>query len=787
MAVKFIRLHAENALTYRELDVPLDNQGLVLITGENRDTPGSNGSGKSSIWEILCHLLFGTTGKGLSKKGLVNQFVGKNMLVELHLEIDGTPYLFREVRKHDDHGTGFTIFENGLDITPKRSSGKNEPQLLMQELMRFNLQEYLGLVYLCQHFHHVLVQGTRGEKQAYLSSLFGLDKYDVLCKETKTRAKEVDQQMAGFQSYERDLERCSEALAELPEAALLQAFLETSATELEECKKRRQTLTDEITKLRAANQQAQRKTEALEGLDALGFPVMSEEEFEIQRKEAETKLSKTRQTVQSLERMIQELRHRQAIEEQIPEEPEHPQEDLQQEAARLRASIPDRKLLLSKVQERDKLSRTIDAYLQPLQATAYSDDLEAVRTQLISASKEAENAEYTLRAAKDALTSLEAITGSTCPTCHRPISEEEKQTLINGLDLANKEAAHATAIDQRAELVGVVGLLEDVHRLRDQVAGLPDDDANEARILLEQEEVSLQDTEAQLTVWNTIETLTAQLQNLPQGNIEVNEAALSDFVTQRDEQKAALDRYNRAAVLIRDANLGPDTEVTGDTELGAKQEELKKVAATIDHLIEERTSTTARLAERTELEHQKVLAEEKLKEGEALRPRQIYLPHLAEAFGPKGLKTSRLETIMGQLVKVLPHFLGPLFAGSGYQVSVARDVELELTTKHGGTAITIPGKGTSGGERKALDMAMLFALRTLRTSSKSANILIVDEPYGDLDAGKRGVLTELFQQLKTTEVVGSVFVITHEAEVLQHSFDKVWTVVRESNESTLKV
>jgi len=538
MTATFKRLRATNTLTYRELDVPLDNQGLVLITAKNKDTNGSNGSGKSNIWEMLCHLIFGTTGKGLNKKGIINQFVGKDMLVELDLEVNGTPYTFVEARKHKKHGTGFQVLENGNDITPKRSAGKNEPQLLMQEIIGFSLPEYLGMVYLCQKFNHVLVKGTRSEKQAYLSALFDLDKYEVLHKEAKERSKQVEKDMAGYQSYERDLERCNETLANIPDTAVLTQALNDSTTIISQKKEERTLLTQEITKLRAANQQAQRKVDALSALNDLNFAVISEEAFQTQRTAVEANLTKVRQTIKSLELMIEKLKHREKVQSQIPAPPTLSQQELLDTAQQLRSSIPTKQLLIQQIEERNRIAVQLEQFKTQREAYPPPEELDAslakLREENATVKAQVREAEFALRAATEAKKSLDDITGSVCPTCHRGISPEEKDLLITGLGLPEKQASYDTLSQQGRDLVAeeaqvvqqklaVDKIFEEEKRLLERYVTLPTDILEEVQEALQENQEALQTAENRLQIWSTIETLNAQLANLPEGDIAMNE------------------------------------------------------------------------------------------------------------------------------------------------------------------------------------------------------------------------------------------------------------------------
>ncbi len=58
--MRFLELAVEHFNRFKEpFRLNLDNQGLVLVEGENRDQGGSNGAGKSLVWEALLWCLYG--------------------------------------------------------------------------------------------------------------------------------------------------------------------------------------------------------------------------------------------------------------------------------------------------------------------------------------------------------------------------------------------------------------------------------------------------------------------------------------------------------------------------------------------------------------------------------------------------------------------------------------------------------------------------------------------------------------------------------------------------------
>ena len=55
MNVKFTHLYIENFMSFSHADFNLDGRGYVLVQGVNHnptDCAESNGSGKSSIWDV---------------------------------------------------------------------------------------------------------------------------------------------------------------------------------------------------------------------------------------------------------------------------------------------------------------------------------------------------------------------------------------------------------------------------------------------------------------------------------------------------------------------------------------------------------------------------------------------------------------------------------------------------------------------------------------------------------------------------------------------------------------
>jgi DNA repair exonuclease SbcCD ATPase subunit len=92
----------------------------------------------------------------------------------------------------------------------------------------------------------------------------------------------------------------------------------------------------------------------------------------------------------------------------------------------------------------------------------------------------------------------------------------------------------------------------------------------------------------------------------------------------------------------------------------------------------------------------------------------------------------------------------------------------------------------SGGERHKSGLALLFGMRDLKElyTGTKVNVLIVDEPFGNLDPLGRDSLLQIFVALKAR--FSSIFVISHRPEILQSDvWDHVFWAIRENHEAKL--
>ena len=77
--MKINKVEISNFYSIKDVKLSLDRyKGIVLIEGENKDTGGSNGSGKSALIEGVVWGIFGRTIRKSTEEALINNQTKKN-------------------------------------------------------------------------------------------------------------------------------------------------------------------------------------------------------------------------------------------------------------------------------------------------------------------------------------------------------------------------------------------------------------------------------------------------------------------------------------------------------------------------------------------------------------------------------------------------------------------------------------------------------------------------------------------------------------------------------------
>ena len=129
--------------------IDFDRKDLTLVLGENLDLGGDdtgarNGTGKTTIINALSYALFGNALTNIKKDNLINKTNGKNMLVTVEFDCDGTTYKIERGRKPNT--MAFYIGDQEQEITDESQGDSRETQQAVERLLSMSHDMFKHIV-----------------------------------------------------------------------------------------------------------------------------------------------------------------------------------------------------------------------------------------------------------------------------------------------------------------------------------------------------------------------------------------------------------------------------------------------------------------------------------------------------------------------------------------------------------------------------------------------------------------------------------------------------------------
>lgn len=160
-----------------------------------------------------------------------------------------------------------------------------------------------------------------------------------------------------------------------------------------------------------------------------------------------------------------------------------------------------------------------------------------------------------------------------------------------------------------------------------------------------------------------------------------------------------------------------------------------------------------------------------------------------DGFGRQGVVSLLLDSVIPVLNSRANHYLGLLTHDTASVTFQTQSTTLkgQVREKFSVSACYAWGaasyQGTSGGERRRVDLAVLLALGDLLETRNGTpvSIRIFDEPFSPMDEAGREVTVKLMRQVASR--VGTVLVTSHESTVRAMDFDGIISVTKESGVS----
>jgi len=182
MKIKRIEISNFYSIKNIEFDIGGLGEGIVMIEGKNKDTKGSNGSGKSAVIEALVWGLFGRTIRKSTEEALVNNRTRKNCVVRI--EVNDL------VIERGKRPTFLRLYKNGEEITTDNATNT---QTLIDELLNTNYKVFLASTIFGQQNNIEFLTATPDDKRTIIKNFLNLDDLFALRDSVKYLKSEYNQ------------------------------------------------------------------------------------------------------------------------------------------------------------------------------------------------------------------------------------------------------------------------------------------------------------------------------------------------------------------------------------------------------------------------------------------------------------------------------------------------------------------------------------------------------------------------------------------------------------------
>ena len=787
--IQYDRLTFRNGYVYRHCAFPLHNQGLVLVRGLNIDDGGFLACGKTSLWEVFAHVQIGHGGRGsgteFKKDDVVNNVAGKDFEAVLEYQVDGRPHEIRQYRKHTVHGDAIRVIDlaTGRNIIPT-SAARAPHKWIREQHLRMDDTSFFNLIYLPQRLNHVLLHGKKADRYKRLTTMFGLDVFDDMYVIWRDHGKKAAASLVDLEALETEKTGIESRLSEMDSLKQMQSKYEKASHRLTKLK----------SKSSSAMKTARRLRDKLARLDIRRDLIRQIKEIWTEGQlgkvydrpieitddiveELDAEAEKISERYHAAQQQRDAAQRRDILERHLKRLSGRPLAQISDELAEIKAQLRHlQNTELKQAEQREELAEDLAKLQRP---TVDADELQqevSDHNQEVGALK---------REIKLAERQLEK---SVCPTCHRPLDDtHDPDELREQLKKARKRLRKVTELSFKARTA-----LETADAYRQLSVRLKAIDTTKSPVEVQKairKAVKVEkDLVAEQEISQKQHDLATQIKE-----IDAHGTVSEDKIDKLRTRSATARRRAKATAKIRSRLDQMDDLPTGNRETIAQemteadtiveeaQPQIEKYSRRVT-ILEERCKEAEGLQERLET------VQKGLTKGLTILREKRCLDALKQAFGSKGLKQDRFRAILQDATDTtVPVYSSVLWP--------RRNIDLELSDNTGALQFQLRRRDgnivtrsnlLSGGEQHKSGLAMLFGMRDLKESytESSANILIVDEPFGSLDPQGTAGLLNILRMLKSK--FGSVFVVSHRPEVLADPvWDKVWWAIRENNESTL--
>jgi DNA repair exonuclease SbcCD ATPase subunit len=169
--MKIQKVTGRNFYSFKNFELDLEKySGILKINGKNRDSGGSNGAGKSVIFDGIVWGLFGKTIRRSTEESLVSSHTGKD--TEISLSISKNHSQIEIIRTK--RPTSLNLIVDGEN---RNRESAVETQKLIEELLQTDYKSFMASVVFGQHTDISFLDSSPEDKRNIIKNCFNLEEF----------------------------------------------------------------------------------------------------------------------------------------------------------------------------------------------------------------------------------------------------------------------------------------------------------------------------------------------------------------------------------------------------------------------------------------------------------------------------------------------------------------------------------------------------------------------------------------------------------------------------------